>query len=149
MSLNNEEILNLSREFRQAVLEKDPSDEMCMALSSNLLALLHSKGAAGSLEISELEEIDHIFIKLPDGQILDVSADQFGSQYQDVYMGPALDIHANPEPFEFAPIWNKLLSKIMERYPDADVALVGQEVGGVLRSMPDCPLHVSAKAPRP
>jgi hypothetical protein len=84
--------------FRRGILGKRSSDMMCYAICAPLQGYLRMIGhdteiVKGRLKPTKRVEwlIDHYWLKLPDGRILDPTADQFnapdGGQMPKVYIG--------------------------------------------------------------
>lgn len=59
---------------------------MCFAVCAPLQGLLSASGIETELEGINFPEVNHYFLRLPDGRILDPTADQFG--LEPVYLGP-------------------------------------------------------------
>jgi hypothetical protein len=96
---------HIATEFRAGMLGNRPSNwtcgMVCFALQG-LLAGIHSFNT--QLFESDLGEMNHIWLKLPDGRALDPTIDQFNhffphKDYPKVYLGPLLDIHEGAKPF--------------------------------------------------
>lgn len=86
-------------EFRRGILAGKPSDLMCFAICAPLQSLLK---ATHNLDLELVEgrvsNCDHFWLKLPDGRVLDPTADQFNDlgfpRMPKVYLGPASLIHS-------------------------------------------------------
>ncbi len=90
----DDQLISLVTDFRSGVLDciryGGDASGMCLALSAPLQAYLFGCGIQTALE----EGINHFYLVLPDGRILDPTADQYG--YAPVYLGPRLPIHNKP-----------------------------------------------------
>lgn len=55
-------------------------------------------GVETTYEFVETEDFNHAFLRLPDGRVLDPTADQYGHlNLPPIYIGPALSIHGADE----------------------------------------------------
>jgi hypothetical protein len=83
----DKQLLKAARDFRTGVLDGRPSAFMCYAVSMALQGYLSwSLGVETDIVSADFPEINHYWLKLPDGRILDATADQFG--LDPVYLGP-------------------------------------------------------------
>lgn len=77
--------------FRKGVLGKEPSDRMCFAVCAPLQGFLSILGYDTQLVEGDFGRTNHFWLKLPDGSIIDPTADQFrkpdGSPMPKVYIG--------------------------------------------------------------
>lgn len=91
------EIITFATEFREGVLDGASSKWMCAAVSWPLCTLLGINGVKGTCVESDLGEMNHIWILLDDGRVLDPTADQFNDlfprQYPPVYLGKRTELH--------------------------------------------------------
>lgn len=93
------ELLKTAREFSAGLLDNKSSDNMCFAVSSALGSYLHFLGYDVKLQKAVINcndaEIEHYYLVLPDGLILDCTADQFnktlGKKMPRVYIGKKPD----------------------------------------------------------
>lgn len=130
------EIFAFTSSFRTAFLRGTSSDRMCAALSSPLNAALNMLGIASTLYSSDLAEgVAHIFIMLPDGQVLDPTADQLPG-FDPVYLGRACGIYRDRQPWAGGAEWLELMAQFMRLHPAFSAAVIGRMAGDVLRSMP-------------
>lgn len=141
MTLSDDgEILAYASAFRRAVLQGSRSTRMCAALSAPLNAALRELGVACELEESELEECNHIFLRLTDGRVLDVTADQFNlagcEVLPAVYLGPASEIHRGARMWPGENDWPNLMAEMKRLYPEFGPGKVGMTVRVVLQSLP-------------
>lgn len=95
--MSDEELLSIAEEFREGILDGDTSALMCAAVSwplqGYLSALYHVEAECIETDVSLPDggTINHVWLRLPDGRVLDPTADQFG--FAAVYLGPPLAIH--------------------------------------------------------
>ena len=64
---------------------------MCFAVCAPLASFLQTMGVKCTLREVDFPMTNHVFIELPDGRILDPTADQFSGQwfkFPNVYLGP-------------------------------------------------------------
>lgn len=98
--MTDKQLLRCATAFRNEMIKSSPwakerpkgkplSWGMCFAVSAPLQGLLSAHGIETSLESVDFIEINHTFLRLPDGRILDATADQFG--LEPVYLGPMPD----------------------------------------------------------
>jgi hypothetical protein len=94
MSLAKREDLHLiAARVRKRILGRKPSRDQCFVVCSSLQGTLLALGYDPTLVVGEINgEHDHIWLRLPDGRILDPTADQFktptGEPMPAVYLGP-------------------------------------------------------------
>lgn len=79
--------------FRKGLLDGRPSDQMCFVVCWPLHGFLNTLGIACDLIEGNVKGVssNHYWLKLPDGRIIDPTADQFNSDYYKmpkVYIGP-------------------------------------------------------------
>jgi hypothetical protein len=84
--MTDAEIVEFAREFRDGVLGGGSSRLMCFAICAPLETLLGLSGVECELVEADFGYINHVWLKLPNGDILDPTADQFG--FEPVYLGP-------------------------------------------------------------
>lgn len=134
------ELLAYAREFREAVLQGCSSERMCAALSAPLHAVLLARGSASELVVSDLGECEHVFLRLPDGLVLDPTADQFNpfsrEKHPGVYFGAPALIHKGAIPWPGGQEWHELMRELKRLYPALDAAAVGRTVSLTLRTLP-------------
>ena len=88
VELTDDELIEIARDFRDGLLDGRPPDLMCMVVSAPLQGFLSAVyGVETTLEKLDFENGDHVWLRLPDGRILDATADQFG--LEPVYLGEA------------------------------------------------------------
>ncbi len=93
--MTDSEILEFTQDFRKGILDGKPSDFMCLAVCAPLESLLTMYGVDVKLiygyTFKGEYEIDHVWLELSDGRILDPTADQFDKNYPMVYLGEKPD----------------------------------------------------------
>lgn len=95
------ELIELVTTFRRDTLAGDKSDCMCFSVCAPLSVLLCLWGIRAEFR-SGIAPVDppyhHYWIELPDGRVLDPTADQFNGQcglnFPEVYLGEPTIIHA-------------------------------------------------------
>lgn len=76
----------IARDMRAGILGKRSSRLMCMAISAPLQGMLSALyNFETELEIVDFPDRNHAWLRLPDGRILDATADQFGLEA--IYLG--------------------------------------------------------------
>ena len=92
-------LIRFATEFRAGILDGDPSDMMCFAVCAPLASMLRLSGVETELVESDLGEVNHYWLRLADGRVLDPTADQFNwcntEQLPPVYLGPPTKLHLN------------------------------------------------------
>lgn len=82
-------------EFRGGLLDHRPSGSMCFMVSSALAGYLSFSGYDCKLTKGYVGECEHFWLTLPDGIIIDPTADQFpqptGDDMPKVYIGEKPD----------------------------------------------------------
>jgi hypothetical protein len=93
----------MCREFRKGMLARMSSEGRCAMVSWALQGFL---SFALKLETqvyeSDVGEWNHLWLKMPDGRVIDCTADQFNRgrrRYPQVYIGMPLDIHEGGKPY--------------------------------------------------
>jgi hypothetical protein len=104
ISFTDKQILKIATEFRKGILGRRKSHRMCAMVSFGLQGYLgfvglHSKVCEGIVLMPGSEAvINHIWLELPDGRVLDPTADQFNDGetiYPPVYLGNHVKIHSS------------------------------------------------------
>jgi len=91
-------------ELREGMLGDNPSNWTCGMVCFALQGFLYfALGLETCLYEGDLGEMNHIWMMLPDGRVLDPTADQFNfwfphKKYPKVHLGKMLDIHENAKP---------------------------------------------------
>ena len=84
-------IVRIATDFREGFLDKSPSKAMCFALCCALVGYLRFCGYECDVDKGNIGDWNHYWIKLPNGTILDPTADQFrhpnGTAMPSVYYG--------------------------------------------------------------
>ncbi|KQT59997.1 hypothetical protein ASG52_19930 [Methylobacterium sp. Leaf456] len=95
--MDDKQLVWFASEFREGILDGGSPRMMCWAVSAPLEALLRMYGVETELAESDLGECNHFFLRLPDGRVLDPTADQFNYVRSEamppVYLGPPVDLH--------------------------------------------------------
>ncbi len=84
--MTDRQLKRFAKDFRDGILGGRPSDMMCFAVCAPLQAMLHCVGVNTEIVTSDFPEVNHVWLRLEDGRILDPTADQFG--LESVYLGP-------------------------------------------------------------
>jgi hypothetical protein len=88
------ELLALTAEFRAGILDGRPSTNMCALVCYPLEGYLSFLGVKVTLQYGDpVRQRDHVWLELPDGRVLDPTADQFDASLGPVYRGPRLAFH--------------------------------------------------------
>lgn len=77
--------------FRKGLLATAPSKGMCAVVSYALAGFLSAIGVECEVHEGYVGEWNHVWLVMPDGRVIDATADQFG--FEAVYIGPPLQIH--------------------------------------------------------
>jgi len=89
--MTDKEIIRLTREFKKGLMGKRNTKSMCFVVTFPLQGYLSFCGLKTKLvegEIKTNEGIwNHYWLKLPDGRILDPTADQFNNNLSEIYLG--------------------------------------------------------------
>jgi hypothetical protein len=97
MFFSDDEIIGIAREFRRGVLGDDPPDGRCAMVAWPLAGYLSFLGLDGvetdgcdypDDHPASTEWVNHVWIVLKDGRILDPTADQFDIGLPPIYLGP-------------------------------------------------------------
>ena len=96
--MTDKQLIKFTTNFRHGLIGKQPSTSKCFMVSAPLQSILELSGVK-----TELVEMDffigdyvfnHVFLKLPNGQILDATADQFPeAKLPKVYLGAIPEIY--------------------------------------------------------
>lgn len=124
------------------MLEADSSEMMCFALSNPLHYALLAHGVENELVATDTGEFQHIYLRLSDGRVLDVSGDQFNGmlanvpEMPEVYLGAASGVlHASPQSWPSMKAWKGLVHRACE-LSDGSGAAIGRFVRIVFHSLP-------------
>lgn len=100
--MTDAELIAFAAEFRAGLLDGKPSDFMCATVCMPLAGLLGCYGIEAEVIEGDLGEMNHCWLLLADGRVLDPTADQFNSYgfepLPPVYLGPAKAIHPRKSP---------------------------------------------------
>lgn len=134
------DLLQYASEFRDAIIGDRDSARMCAAISAPLCAALAIKGVPALVMESDLKECNHVFILLPDGRVLDPTADQFNRcsspSLPGVYLGHSMAIHENARRYRQDEIWMPLLMECKRFVPEYSAREIGKMVRQVLATLP-------------
>lgn len=82
----------IARDMRDGILGKRSSRLMCMAIAAPLQSFLSGVyNFSTELETVDFPDCNHVWLRLPDGRILDVTADQFGLDA--IYLGQVPELY--------------------------------------------------------
>jgi hypothetical protein len=94
------ELIEIAGDFRDGILGGRPPAMMCAAVAWPLQGFLSAFYGieTEAVETRFAEGGNHIWLRMPDGRVLDPTADQFNGVIPDaelppVYLGPPLSIH--------------------------------------------------------
>lgn len=105
--MTDAELVEFASEFRRGLLGRRSSRYKCAMVTWPLAGYLEFEGVECAVDAVRLPEeahaVQHVFIALPDGRVLDATADQFNRRgkepkYPKVYLGPRLYFHEGPQP---------------------------------------------------
>jgi len=100
--VRDEELVEFAKEFREGILDGRKSNFMCAVISWPLCGLLNFHGVKCQTVEGDLGEMNHVWIELEDGRVLDPTADQFNELFSlnhpPVYLGERLAFHPPPNP---------------------------------------------------
>lgn len=126
-------------DFRFAVIGNRSSERWCAAISTPLRSALSALGVQADLFESDLGECNHVFLRFPDGLVLDATADQFNwcsrTQMPPVYLGPPTVIHEGAKPFD-RNSWDELMNMFKKFCPELGAKEVGEMVRVTLSTLP-------------
>lgn len=84
--MSDRRLRNIVTGFRDGLLAGESSTFKCGMVSYALQGYLYFLGVDTKIVTLNFAEINHVFLQLPDGRIIDATADQFG--LPPVYIGP-------------------------------------------------------------
>lgn len=99
--LTDKQIKIICLEFRKGVLGRRKSRAMCAKVSWALQGYLNFLGLPTRVCEGDVGEWNHLWLALPDGRVIDATADQFSTarkKYPQVYIGKPLSIHKEMTP---------------------------------------------------
>ena len=85
--MTNKQLLKYVSAFRRGILSGAASDLMCFAVCAPLQPLLQMDGVECELTSGMVGDMEHYWIELADGRIIDPTADQFSENMPEVYIG--------------------------------------------------------------
>jgi len=85
--VTDKQLLSTALDFRRGVIENKKSTNWCYAISAPLEGYLNFIGVYCELTIGYIGDTEHFWITLPNGRILDPTADQFSDDMPKVYLG--------------------------------------------------------------
>lgn len=104
--MKDDDLKQFCREFRHELLQGGSSRGACAMVCVPLAGLLEFMGITKceviESDLSQFENgwmMNHVWLQLPDGRVLDPTADQFNGPgmghdgLPDIYLGPPLDFH--------------------------------------------------------
>jgi len=96
--MTDAELIDFVTDFREGILDGGSSHGKCAMVCWPLTTLLCMSGVPCESVDPDMEEMNHVWIRLADGRVLDPTADQFNEIYPEenfppVYLGPPLHIH--------------------------------------------------------
>jgi hypothetical protein len=95
--VSDAELHALAADFRDGLLAGRGSAAMCFAVAAPLQGLLSMCGVEAEMVEGSFMEWNHFWLRLPDGRVLDPTADQFNGRLDEplppVYIGPPTPIH--------------------------------------------------------
>lgn len=100
--MTDAELIQIASDFREGILDGRSSERMCAAVSWPIGAYLESICGIETEAIEgDLGHMNHVWLRLSDGRVLDATADQFNRLFPDlnlpsVYLGAPLSIHPTP-----------------------------------------------------
>jgi hypothetical protein len=89
--MTDREILKIAREMRSGLLENTKPAGMCFVVSAALGGYLSMLGLDCRLIKRDFGFTNHVWLELPDGRVLDPTADQFNkrlrNKFPKIYLG--------------------------------------------------------------
>lgn len=97
--MNDAKLLKFVKGFRGGIVGRKGSEFMCFAVCAPLVTLLNMSGVKSTMREGavqfEIGSINHFWIELADGRVLDPTADQFNRILMDklpkIYLGAAVE----------------------------------------------------------
>lgn len=102
------QLKTMCREFRKGMIGRMSSEGRCAMISWALQGFL-SFAIRLDTQVyeSEVGDWNHLYLVLPDGRVIDCTADQFNKRmkkrYPQVYLGKPLEIHKCGKPYKPTP----------------------------------------------
>lgn len=101
--MNDKQLRAFARSFRKGMIDKQSSEDCCAMVCWPLAGLLSAHGVeAQAIEGETIWGVNHVWLRLPDGRVLDPTIDQFNrvwlkKPFPKVYLGkPIQAIHGSP-----------------------------------------------------
>jgi hypothetical protein len=95
--MTDKRLLAIGKNFRRGIVDKNSSNRYCYMVCAPLAGYLHYLDMVVEVVEGEVGDNQHFWIRLPDGRVLDPTADQFNDQVSSplppVYLGPPHEIH--------------------------------------------------------
>lgn len=94
--LTETQIKQICLEFRRGILGRRKSRGQCGKVSWALQGYLSFFGVQTEVCEGDVGEWNHIYLRMPNGKVIDATADQFSTaktKYPQVYIGKPLKIH--------------------------------------------------------
>lgn len=100
--MTDEALIVFAQEFRKGILGRKKPKGMCAKVSWALQGYLRwASGLKTKVYESDVGKWNHVYLVLPDGRVLDATADQFSTEkkkYPPVYLGkPIKKLHTGKE----------------------------------------------------
>jgi hypothetical protein len=103
--MGDAKLLRIVREFRRGILGRRCAESMCFAVCAPLQGYLKFSGYTADLREGEVTTdegpVNHYWLELPDGRVLDPTADQFnkylGLALPAIYLGAPTRIHSTEQ----------------------------------------------------
>lgn len=95
-AITDKQLHKICEEFREGMLEGRKSKGMCGIISWALQGYLTAIGVETRSVIGNIGKWNHVWLELPDGTVIDCTADQFNRgkiEYPKVYIGKRTGIH--------------------------------------------------------
>jgi hypothetical protein len=94
-TMTDPKLIEFTMEFRKGIMGRRKSSRaMCFMIAAPLQGYLSFLGIETELVEGEVNQTNHYWLELPDGRVLDPTADQFDLGLPPVYLGkPNPEIH--------------------------------------------------------
>lgn len=101
--MNDKQLIRFAKSFRTGIIGRKAGDYACFMVCAPLAPLLRHSGVKAEMRDGwialDVGSINHYWIELADGRVLDPTAEQFnkrlGLDLPRVYLGPPTQIHPN------------------------------------------------------
>jgi hypothetical protein len=91
--LSDADLLDIAMDFRAAIVGAGSSARRCGMVCWPLEGYLRFLGQLVETQETVVGDTTHVWLLLPDGRVLDPTADQFDTTLPPVYLGPKLVMH--------------------------------------------------------